>query len=118
MPFLRGSVAGVTDRRAHAMPRPRKNRVGEYAGLLGEELQVQLAAEVRRAVRDADRPWLEAIAALRAEIAQLRRRVAELSRRPVLAKRTVGRWVPGGPGRPPKDAPARIAAFQTRRRKR
>ena len=100
------------------MARPRKNRVGEYAGLLGEELQAQLSQEIRRALRDADRPWLEAIAALRAEVARLRRRVAELSRRPILAKRSVGRWVPGGPGRPPKDAPQRIAAYQARRRKR
>jgi hypothetical protein len=97
------------------MPRPRKNRLGEYAGLLGEELQLQLGAEIRRALREADRPWLEAIASLRAEVATLRRRVTELSRRPIIARRSVGRWVPGGPGRPPKDAPDRIAAYQGRR---
>ncbi|MEE2902523.1 MAG: hypothetical protein VYC39_09340 [Myxococcota bacterium] len=26
-------------------------------------------------------------------------------------RRPLGRWVPGGPGRPPKDAAERIAAF-------
>lgn len=99
------------------MPRPRKNRVGEYAGLLGEELQIQLGVEIRRAMREADRPWLEAIASLRAEVAMLRRRMAELARRPIVARRAVGRWVPGGPGRPPKDATKRIASFEGRRTK-
>jgi hypothetical protein len=55
---------------------------------------------------------------MRVEIARLRRRVADLSKRPIVTRQAVGRWVPGGPGRPPKDARARINSFERRKKRR
>jgi hypothetical protein len=100
------------------MPRPRKNRVSEYASLLGEELRRQLTKEIALAVRETERPWRQAVEGLRQEVVRLRRELAELGRRRNGRKQALGRWVPGGPGRPPKDAAQRVAAFTARRGRR
>jgi hypothetical protein len=99
------------------MARPRKNRLGEYARLLGEEIGAQLSREVSRAITESQRVYHSEIAELRAEIRGLERRIETLSRRATEPKPRLGKWVPGGPGRPPKDADARIAAFEARARR-
>ena len=96
------------------MGRPRKNRVGEYAAALGEELSYHLQREVARAVEESQKVYLEEIASLRQEIRGLSQRVEALSKKSKGSRSRVGRWVPGGPGRPPKDAEDRIAAFEAR----
>lgn len=97
------------------MGRPRKNRVGEYARLLGEELGLQLQQEIIRSVAASQRAYLDELAELRSDLRKLGRRLDALMRRS-RSPRGVGRWVPGGPGRPPKDAADRIAAFEARTR--
>ncbi|MEQ8280448.1 MAG: hypothetical protein RMA76_14030 [Deltaproteobacteria bacterium] len=96
------------------MGRPRKNRVGEYAAALGEELSYHMQLEVTKAVEASQKVYLEEIAALRQEIRALSQRVESLGKKAKGSRSRVGRWVPGGPGRPPKDAEDRIAAFEAR----
>lgn len=96
------------------MARPRKNRTGDYARLLADELSHQLHEEVARALAASQRSHQDELAALRAEIRRLTRRVEALATRDRAPRARLGRWVPGGPGRPPKDAAARIAAFEAR----
>jgi hypothetical protein len=93
------------------MARPRKNRIGEYARLLGQELERLLGRAVSDTVAETQRGYQLEVAALRAEIRQLGRRLDSIARRPVKRRAALGRWVPGGPGRPPKDAADRVAAF-------
>jgi hypothetical protein len=99
------------------MARPRKNRTGEYARLLGEEISLQLQRVVRSALADAEKSYKADLAELQGELKRLGRRVESLARRVRTHRPSLGRWVPGGPGRPPKDAAARIAAFETREKK-
>jgi hypothetical protein len=100
------------------MARPRKNRLGEYARLLGEEIGVQLTRELSRAIAENQKAYQAEIAQLRAEIRNLERRIETLSSKTTRGVRArIGKWVPGGPGRPPKDAAARIAAFEARVRR-
>lgn len=95
------------------MGRPRKNRVGEYAAALSEELSYHLEREIVRAIAEAQEVYRQELNELRQEIRQLSKRVDALGKkRPSRSK--VGKWVPGGPGRPPKDAEDRIAAFEAR----
>jgi hypothetical protein len=101
----------------HGMARPRKNRIGEYAGLLGDELELHLARAVTQAVAEGQRAYEAEIAILRGEIRELGRRLDALSHRPAQRRAALGRWVPGGPGRPPKDAADRVAAFAARGQK-
>jgi hypothetical protein len=101
------------------MARPRKNRVGEYAALLAEELGHQI--EKRVAVRLAtESTSLHAdLEALREQVEVLTQHIEALEARLKPKRRSrpkVGRWVPGGPGRPPKDADERIAAFSQRKK--
>ncbi|MCK6551753.1 hypothetical protein L6R52_38320 [Myxococcota bacterium] len=96
------------------MARPRKNRLGEYAGLLGEELGARLHDEVARALAQTRDALRAELAALRTDVRRLTRQVDALARRSKTVRAPVGRWVPGGPGRPPKDAAARIAAFEAK----
>src|SRR5262249_2677605 len=96
------------------MGRPRKNRLGEYAQLLGEELRLQLGLEISRSIAAAQETHANELASLRAELRKLAREIDAMARRARSSRRTLGRWVPGGPGRPPKDAHDRIAAFESR----
>ena len=96
------------------MGRPRKNRIGEYATALSDELSYHLQRELRAAVEEAQVGYREEIAVLRQEIRSLTQRVETLSKKSTGGRARVGRWVPGGPGRPPKDAEDRIAAFEAR----
>lgn len=102
------------ERRGVTMGRPRKNRVGEYAAALGEELSYHLQREVTKAVEASQEAYREEIASLRQELRVLTQRVEALAKKSKGARSKVGRWVPGGPGRPPKDAEDRIAAFESR----
>lgn len=99
------------------MARPRKNRLGEYAHLLGEELQRLLADELTQVVQEQHQAYRQEIDGLKREIRTLTQQVEILSKRAKAPKPKVGKWVPGGPGRPPKDAPERIAAYETRAQK-
>jgi hypothetical protein len=99
------------------MGRPRKNRIGEYAGLLAEEVEIQLRQEIMKMMGDHHRTYLAEIDALRAEIERLSRKVEAAAKKPKVGRSRVGKWVPGGPGRPPKDAADRIAAFASRKSK-
>ena len=98
------------------MGRPRKDRTQEYAGLLAEEITFHIGKALTKTVEDNLQSYRQEIVALSAEVTALRKQVDDLSRRvrPTKAKPRLGRWVPGGPGRPPKDAAARIAAFAAR----
>jgi hypothetical protein len=100
--------------------RPRKVRVGEYAGLLAEELLLHLDGRIMKSLAAGQAAYVRELERLRKEIQTLERRIETLEER--LRAKTprpkVGRWVPGGPGRPPKDADERIAAFtETKARK-
>ena len=97
------------------MGRPRKIRFGEYTALAAEELRLWLSSEIDRAVRAALAEQRREIAALRDELVQLSRQLERA--KPPGRRRKIGRWVPGGPGRPPKDAIARAEAFTARQRK-
>ena len=100
------------------MGRPRKNRLGEYAGLLAEELELQLRQEILKIISDNQRAYQAELQALRAEVERLSRKVDAATKKTTRAGRArVGKWVPGGPGRPPKDAAERIAAFASRKSK-
>ena len=98
------------------MARPRKNRIGEYAAQLAEEIAFHMGKDLMGTVAESQEAYQKEIAELRAEIRSLKRQVDVLSRknRSPKQKTKVGRWVPGGPGRPPKDAAERIAAFSSR----
>jgi hypothetical protein len=96
------------------MARPRKNRVGELAARLIEEVSFRMGHDVARAVLEAQREYRIEVTALRQEVRELRRQLELLGRSagPRSKGRVrLGRWVPGGPGRPPKDAVERVAAF-------
>ena len=97
------------------MGRPRKNRVGEYAALLSEEVlrqfQESMSAEVDRALDEA----LVRIESLENQVRSLERKLDQATKAKI--KEPLGRWVPGGPGRPPKEAEERVAAFRKRKRK-
>jgi|SRR5687767_7600774 len=100
------------------MGRPRKNRLGEYAGLLAEELELQLRQEILKIISDSQRAYRAEVEELRAEIERLSRKLDAATKRTARGGRArVGKWVPGGPGRPPKDAAERIAAFASRKSK-
>ncbi len=99
------------------MGRPRKNRVGEYAGLLAEELELHLRQEILRTIGESQKLYQAEIEALRAELQKLTRKVDALTKKARGSRARVGKWVPGGPGRPPKDAAERIAAFASRQSK-
>ena len=98
------------------MGRPRKNRVGEYAELLVDEITLQLKQELLKSVSESQKAYQTEINALRAEIRKLTKQVEAL-KKTQRSKPRVGKWVPGGPGRPPKDAKERIAAFENRHSK-
>jgi hypothetical protein len=95
------------------MARPKKNRSAEYAAALIEELRTLLAQDMARLLRELERTQIRELARLHSELRALSRRLDHAAQRTPRVK--VGRWVPGGPGRPPKDAAARIAAFTERR---
>ena len=100
------------------MGRPRKNRIGEYAGLLAEELEIQLRQDILKTVGEAQQAYRDEIEALRAEIRKLSKKLETIGKKSSRGGRArVGKWVPGGPGRPPKDAAERIAAFSSRQSK-
>jgi hypothetical protein len=100
------------------MGRPRKNRIGEYAGLLAEELEVHFKQEILKTIGESQRLYQEQIDELREEIEKLSRKLETATKKTRAASRArVGKWVPGGPGRPPKDAAERIAAFASRQSK-
>jgi hypothetical protein len=96
------------------MARPRKNRTGDHAHLFAEALAERLASVVREAVSAEQRVYRAELTKLRSELRTLSRRVEALARRRGPARAPLGRWVPGGPGRPPKDATVRIAAYAAR----
>ena len=100
------------------MARPRKNRIAEYAGQLAGEVAFHLGGDLERTLAAALGEYRRELDSLRAEIGLLRRQIEVLARwNPGSRRRVkVGRWVPGGPGRPPKDAEARIAAIAARAR--
>jgi hypothetical protein len=101
------------DRGGRWVGRPRKNRVGEYAGLLGEAVSGQISQEMGQALAKLERTFQVEMAKIHAEVRLVNRRMEALERRNA-ARPRVGKWVPGGPGRPPKDADSRIQAFRTR----
>lgn len=96
------------------MGRPRKNRLGEYATLLAAELSTQLGSQLAHALEESARANRAEVAQLRAELRALARQVEAIGKRSRPGKARIGKWVPGGPGRPPKDAADRIAAFEAR----
>jgi len=98
------------------MGRPRKNRVGEYAAALAEEFSHHLARDLAKTVEASQEEQRREFLALREEVAKLEAQVRALEKRvrQGRARPKVGKWVPGGPGRPPKDAAERIAAFKAR----
>lgn len=96
------------------MARPRKNRIGDYARLLGEEIGIQLNREIAKSLAQTRHVFLDELEELRTELRKLSRRLDALTRRNRGARPSLGKWVPGGPGRPPKDALDRIAAFESR----
>lgn len=101
------------------MARPRKNRVGEYAALLAEELGHQLEKQVAPRLAAENAALHAELQTLREEVQSLTRQLEALDARLKPKRRSrpkVGRWVPGGPGRPPKDADERIAAFSQRKK--
>ncbi len=101
------------------MARPRKNRVGEYAALLAEELGHQLEKRVALRLASENAALHAELQTLREEVQSLTRQLEALDARLKPKRRSrpkVGRWVPGGPGRPPKDAEERIAAFSQRKK--
>lgn len=103
------------------MGRPRKNKVGEYAANLADELLFHVNKELAATMAASHEAYRAEVAVLRAEVVALRREVAELAKkqRPTKAVRSkIGKWVPGGPGRPPKDAEERVAAFTKKTRPR
>ena len=100
------------------MGRPRKNRIGEYAGLLAEELEIHFKQEILKTISETQKAYQEQIEELREEIKKLSKRLDTVSKKTrTSSKARVGKWVPGGPGRPPKDAAERIAAFASRQSK-
>lgn len=101
------------------MARPRKNRVGEYAALLAEELGHQLERRIAVRLAEEHAALSVELQALREQLQATTRRLEALELRLKPKRRNrpkVGRWVPGGPGRPPKDAEERIAAFSQRKK--
>lgn len=97
------------------MGRPRKNRVGEYAELLVDELAHQLKQELQKTIAENRKAYRDEISTLRSEVRKLAKQVETLTKKTSRGgKQRVGKWVPGGPGRPPKDAAERIAAFENR----
>jgi hypothetical protein len=96
------------------MGRPRKNRVGEYAQLLTEELQRQLEEALSQAIAESHAAYAREVQSLRQEVRALTKQVELLADRAKAPRPKVGKWVPGGPGRPPNDAQDRIAAFESR----
>ena len=101
------------------MARPRKNRVGEYAALLAEELAHQIESRVREQLATESAGLHAELSALREQVTSLGRQLETIENRLKPKRRSrpkVGRWVPGGPGRPPKDADERIAAFSQRKK--
>lgn len=98
------------------MGRPRKDRIGQHAGEFASELRRLLSADLTQAVEEVLSRHERELATLRRSLAALERRVENLAERQRNTRGKVGRWVPGGPGRPPKDAAARIAAFHQRQK--
>jgi hypothetical protein len=98
------------------MGRPRKDRIGQHAGEFASELRRLLSADLTQAVEEVLSKHERELASLRRAVAALERRVDSLAERHRASRGKVGRWVPGGPGRPPKDAAARIAAFHLRQK--
>lgn len=98
------------------MGRPRKNRTGEYAGLLAEELAHQITKAVNDRIEQLAVDHGREVAALKGQIAGLEKKLEGLAKglRSESKRTNIGHWVPGGPGRPPKDAEARVEAFQSR----
>lgn len=96
------------------MGRPRKDRIREHAGSFAEELRRLLATDLAAALEAQHAEHRRELAELRRSMAALERRVETLLERQRAGRPKVGRWVPGGPGRPPKDAAARIEAFRRR----
>ena len=96
--------------------RPRKNRLGEYAQSFGEELQRLLGEELLGLIEAQHEAYQREIHDLRREVQNLSKQIEAMNRRAKAPKPKVGKWVPGGPGRPPKDASERIAAFESRTR--
>lgn len=100
------------------MARPRKNRLGEHAQAFAGELERLLSEEMQRVIEQQHAEYMKEITSLRREIQRLGKQVEVLSERAKQPKPKVGKWVPGGPGRPPKDATDRIAAFEARTKSR
>lgn len=75
-----------------------------------------LVEDLERLMQTQHAAYQQEIAALRKEVSALTRQVEVLAKQTKAPKPKVGKWVPGGPGRPPKDANERIAAFERTRR--
>lgn len=100
------------------MARPRKDRTAEYSTLLIQELVRHLSISIDGAVRAATAAQRKELTALRAEIRALNTRLEAAEKKKPRPPKKLGHWVPGGPGRPPKDAANRIAAFTEKKVKR
>ncbi len=98
------------------MGRPRKNKVGDYAAKLVEEISFHMSQDLARSIQASQDAYRDELNTLRGEVLALRKEVELLTRKSGKGKPKdkLGRWVPGGPGRPPKDAAERVAAFAER----
>ena len=97
------------------MGRPRKNKTNQFALALAEEIELQNESRINLRIRDERLFFMEKIFGLTEYVKKLESRIDKLESIIQKQQRTpLGRWVPGGPGRPPKDAAERIAAFTKR----
>ena len=97
------------------MGRPRKNKTNQFAVALAEEIELQNESRINFRLRQERGFFMEKIFGLTEYVEKLESRIQKLES--VIQRqqqRPLGRWVPGGPGRPPKDAAERIAAFTKR----
>ena len=94
------------------MGRPRKNKTNQFAVALAEEIELQNESRINFRIRQERLFFMEKIFSLSEYVEKLESRIEKLESLIQKQQRApLGRWVPGGPGRPPKDAAERIAAF-------
>lgn len=94
------------------MGRPRKNKTNQFAIALAEEIEHQNDVRINFRIKQERLFFMEKIFGLTEYIEKLEDRISKLESQLDKRQRVpIGRWVPGGPGRPPKDAAERIAAF-------
>ena len=99
------------------MGRPRKNKTNQFAIALAEEIEHQNDVRINFRIREERLFFMEKIFGLTEYIEKLESRVSKLEEQIKKQQKVpLGRWVPGGPGRPPKDAAERIAAFTKKKR--